>query len=218
MALGFKAAQLGAPGLFSKQGLGSDIVRHNPYLKVMQNPMSKDNDPVVFVPALYPDIVIIHVNAADKYGNARFLGPAVNDLALAASSRKVIITAEEIVSNADIRNDRKGTFIPYNNIDAVVELPFGAVPGYMPGCYYWGRRFWEKFFVWAAQEDERVKEYFDEWIFETKDAYGVVEKLGGAQWAAESKKLAKAAEGDNEFEREFFNYERWHEGLGDIYS
>jgi glutaconate CoA-transferase, subunit A len=218
MAQGFKAAQLGLPGVFSKQGLLSDIVKHNPYLKVMQNPMAKDNDPVIFVPALFPDVTFIHVNAADKYGNARFLGPAVNDIALAAASRKVIITTEEIVSNTDIRWNNKGVSIPFNNVDAVVELPFGAAPGYMPGCYYWGRRFWEKFFVWAAEDDDRVKEYFDSWIFETGGVTGVVEKLGGITWIQESRKLARAAEGDNEFDSKFFDYELWHEGLGDIYS
>ena len=88
MAQGFKAAQLGSPGVFSKQLLGSDILKFNPYTKVMQNPMRADHDPVVFIPALYPDLTVIHVQAADKYGNARIYGPAVNDIALAAAARK----------------------------------------------------------------------------------------------------------------------------------
>ena len=70
VALGLKAAQLGTPGVFSKQMLGSDIIKYNPYLRVVQNPMRKDPDPVVFIPALYPDVSIIHCQVADKYGNA----------------------------------------------------------------------------------------------------------------------------------------------------
>ncbi len=144
MGIGFKAAQLGAPGIYSKSGLGSDLVRHNPYLKVMNNPMVKGNDPCVFVPALFPDITFIHVHAADKFGNARYYGPAVNDNALAAATRKLVITAEEIVSNQDMRWNNKGVQITFQNVDAVVELPFGALPGYMPGCYYWARRWWKR--------------------------------------------------------------------------
>jgi len=60
VAQGFKAAQLGVPGVLSKQMLGSDLVRYNPYLKVVQNPLKADKDPAVFVPALYPDVSIIH--------------------------------------------------------------------------------------------------------------------------------------------------------------
>jgi len=68
MAQGFKAAQLGAPGIFSKQMLGSDIIRYNPYVRVTQNPMRSDPDPVVFIPALYPDVSVIHVQQYDQGG------------------------------------------------------------------------------------------------------------------------------------------------------
>ncbi|NLV67588.1 MAG: hypothetical protein GXY14_07915 [Spirochaetes bacterium] len=212
MALGFKAAQLGMPGCFSKQGLGSDMVRFNPYLKVMQNPMSKEDDPVVFVPALCPDVIIIHVNAADKYGNCRFYGPAVNDIAVAAASRRVIITCEEIVSNYDIRYHAKGAQIPFNNIDAVVELPFGAVPGYMPGEYYWMRYFWEKLFL-MTQDDETYKAYIKEWILDTKDVNDVIEKAGGIEWIKKSRRRARAAEGNIDPEGVSFVYRLWEKGM-----
>ena len=111
VALGLKAAQLGAPGVFSKQMLGSDMLKYNPYTKVMQNPMRDDPDPVVFIPALFPDVTIIHCQVADKYGNGYIYGPSVNDVATAAAARKLIITAEEIVPESEIRT-RQGTFKP----------------------------------------------------------------------------------------------------------
>ncbi len=218
MALGFKAAQLGMTGIFCKQLLGSDIMKYNPYIKAMQNPMTKDPDPCLFVPALFPDVVFIHVNAADKFGNARFHGPAVNDLALAAASRKVIVTAEEIVSNTDIRWNNKGVQIPFQNVDAVVELPFGAVPGYMPGCYFWARRWWEKLFNYATHADDTAADFFKEWILDTKDQYDVVEKLGGSRWAKMSKRLAKAAEMDNDDDGVSYDYEEWTPELGAVYD
>ncbi len=215
MAQGFKAAQLGLPGVFSRQLLGSDMIKYNPYVKVMQNPMRDDPDPVAFIPALFPDIIFIHVHAADKYGNARFYGPAVNDIAVAACARKVIITAEEIVSNADIRYNNKGVSIPYMYADAVVELPYGAAPGQMPGCYYWARRWWEKMMRYACVSDENLKNFFDYWIIDSKDQFDFIEKLGGAKWLAEAKRLTKAAEYDNEDDGVDFSYEEWNPGTVD---
>ncbi len=197
-ALGFKAAQLGTPGVFSKQMLASDIVRYNPYLKVMQHPLKENKDPVVFIPALYPDVAIIHVHAADKYGNAYIYGPAVNDLAVAAAARKLIITAEEIVPENDIRYNKQGQIIPFFYADAVVEMPFGALPGSMPGCYYWPRQWWEKCMRFGGVSAENNKAFCDEWIMGCKNQFEFVEKLGGAKWIAEARRQTKAAEGDNE--------------------
>ena len=198
IALGLKAAQLGAPGLFSKQMLGSDIMKYNPYIKTMQNPMRDDPDPVVFVPALYPDVVFIHVQVADKFGNACIYGPVVNDTAVAAASRKVIITAEEIVPEISLRYNRKGTIIPFIYADAVVELPFGAVPGNMPGYYYWARQWWEKLLRYGSANEEQFREFIDEWMLSTTDQFEFVEKLGGAKWVAEARRQTKAAESENE--------------------
>jgi acyl CoA:acetate/3-ketoacid CoA transferase alpha subunit len=198
VAQGFKAAQLGTPGVFSKQMLGSDLVRYNPYLKVIQHPLKKNSDPVVFVPALYPDVAFIHCHAADKYGNAYIYGPAVNDLAVAAAARKLIITAEEIVPENEIRYNKQGQIIPFFYADAVVEMPFGAVPGNMPGYYYWSRQWWEKCMRFGGVSDENIMAFCNEWIMGTNNQFEFVDKLGGAKWIAEARRQTKAAEGDNE--------------------
>lgn len=198
VAQGLKASQLGLAGLFSKQMLGSDLVRYNPYVKIVQNPLKKEKDQCVFVPALYPDVAFIHCHAADKYGNAYIYGPAVNDLATAAAARKLIITAEEIVPENDIRYNKQGQIIPFFYVDAVVEMPFGAVPGSMPGCYYWPRQWWEKCMRFGGASEENNKAFCDEWIMGVKNQYEFVEKLGGARWIAEARRQTRAAEGDNE--------------------
>jgi hypothetical protein len=82
--------------------------------------------------------------------------------------------------------------------DAVVELPYGAVPGNMPGYYYWSRQWWEKVMRYAAHDDDAGKEFFDYWIMNTKDQFEFVEKLGGVKWTAEARRQTKAAEHDNE--------------------
>ena len=199
VALGLKAAQLGAPGLLSKQMLGSDIMKYNPYIRTIQNPMRNDPDPVAFIPALYPDIAIIHVQAADKFGNAYIYGPVVNDTAIAAASKRLIITAEEIVPEDTLRyNGKKGVTLPFIYADAVVELPFGAAPGNMPGHYYWSRQWWEKLMRYACKNEQNFTEFFDEWVMNAKDQFEFVEKLGGAKWITEARRQTKAAENDNE--------------------
>lgn len=210
MALGFKAAQLGLPGVYSKQMLGSDIIKYNPFVKQVDNPMKAEKDPCVFIPALYPDVTIIHVHQADKFGNAKIYGPLVNDAALAAASRKVIITAEEIVPPSALRNDNKGVVIPFVYVDAVVEMPYGALIGSMPGLYYWPRRMWEKFLRYYAYKDGGMDEFFEVFIHGCKDQYDIIDKfLGGSSWMANAKRLTKAEEYDNEDEGIDFHYKEW---------
>lgn len=207
MAQGFKAAQLGCPGVFSKQLLGSDIVGYNPFVKVMQNPACDEPDKVVYIPALYPDLTIIHAQWADKYGNVRIFGPAVNDVAMAAAARKVIITAEEIVPEAELRNNSKGVIIPFMYVDAVVEMPYGGLPGNVPGYYYWSREWWEWLFRIALLSDEACDDFFAYWVDDCKDQYDFLEKLGGGKWLANARRLVKAGEGDNELDGVSYDYQ-----------
>ena len=111
---------------------------------------------------------------------------------------KVVITAEEIVPESDIRYNKKGVIIPFFYADAVVELPYGALPGSMPGYYYWPRQWWEKLMRFAAISDENLSAFLDEWVFSTKNQIDVLEKLGGVKWMIEARRQTKAAEGDNE--------------------
>lgn len=210
MALGFKAAQLGIPGVYSKQLLGSDMVKYNPFIKVVDNPMKAEKDPCVFIPALYPDVSIIHVHQADKFGNCRIYGPLINDVAMAAASRKVIITAEEIVPPSAMRNDNKGVVIPFQYVDAVCEVPYGALVGAMPGLYYWPRRLWEKIMRYWAFKEGAIEEFYDILVNQCKDQYDIIDKfLGGSKWMMMAKRLTKAEEYDNEDEGVDFHYEEW---------
>lgn len=193
MALGFKAAQLGVPCVGSKQLLGTDLVKYNPYVKVIDNPVGKDKDPVCMIPALFPDVCIIHCQQADRYGNAVIQGPAINDIALASACRKVIITAERIVPEMTIR-DSSSAAIPFWYVDAVVELPYGAYPGACPGYYFWHRQWWEFLIRIGTVTDENVMSFTQEWIMDCKDQYEWIEKAGGIRTIEHDRKLMEAAQ------------------------
>ena len=87
------------------------------------------------MPALNPDVAIIHVQQADQYGNARVFGTGIAHVECALASKKVIISAEEIIDTEEIRRDPGRTSIPYYAVDAVVHAPFGAWPGNCGGYY-----------------------------------------------------------------------------------
>ncbi|MGE5418330.1 MAG: CoA transferase subunit A [Acidobacteriota bacterium] len=197
-ALGFKAAQLGVPYLASKIMLGSDMVKYNPYIKVVHDEfrVDQEKEKVCLIPALYPDVVFIHVQQADKYGNARIWGPLVNDAALAVAARKVIITCEEIVPEEDIRTNTDTNLIPFLFVDAVVEMPFGNLPASCPGYYYWHREWWEYNIRVAMPNEERWKESLDQWVYGCRDHYDFVDKLGGGtRQIAKYRQLTRVAEG-----------------------
>lgn len=206
MALGFKAAQLGAPFIASKQLIGTDMIEKNPYVKVMDNPVSADDSPVAIIPALFPDVCIIHVQKADRFGNAVIEGPAINDIALAAACRKVIITAERIVPEMTIRENSTGT-IPFFYVDAVVEMPYGAFPGCCPGYYYWHREWWEFLIRIGTVTYENMMDYTDRWIMNTKDQYDFIEKLGGIRMIDQARRLMEAAQGNADDTAISFDYQ-----------
>lgn len=215
-ALGFKAAQLGLPYMASKIMLGSDMLKYNPYVKVVDHELSGAADPVCLIPALYPDVVFIHVQQADKFGNCRIWGPIVNDVALSVAARKVIVTCEEVVTEDEIRNNPAGNQIPFLYVDAVVEMPFGNVPASCPGYYYWHREWWEKIVRVASQNQESMDEFLDYWVYGCRDHFDFVDRLGGgARELAKRYKLARVAEGFLEPEGASFAYTEVNSGIPD---
>jgi len=209
MAQGFKAAQYGMPFIASKQLLGSEMLEYNPYVKVDKDPWS--GEPVVLIPALHPDVTIIHCQQADMYGNAKIFGPAVNDISLAHASRKVILTCEEIVPELAMRFDPAFTVIPFVVVDAVVEAPFGALPGACPGYYYWSREWWEWAFRIGMKSDANMDDFLNYWIYTTKDQWDFIDKLngnmGGSSYLHKLKQLQLAEEYLIEDKDVDFNYQ-----------
>ena len=90
---------------------------------------------LVLVPALNPDVALIHVQRCDPYGNAQIDGLPFMDLDLAMAAHRVILTTEQIVSNEQIRRRPDHTKIPFLAVDAVVEVRFGSAPHECYGLY-----------------------------------------------------------------------------------
>jgi glutaconate CoA-transferase subunit A len=99
LAVALHAAALGVPFLPARTALGSDLLQHNPYLKVIECPF--EQRPLLAVQALRPDVAILHVQRADAAGNAHLWGGLGVAVDAARAARAVILVAEEIVSAED---------------------------------------------------------------------------------------------------------------------
>ena len=132
MAGRFLAGSLGVPFMPSKSMLGTDMLKktsldgHKAF-EVINNPWDPD-DPVVLLPAVIPDVSIIHVQKADEMGNVIIEGFTSHEPEMARASKSVIVSCEELVSSEIVRKTPERTTIPYIYIDAVVKQSWGAYP------------------------------------------------------------------------------------------
>ena len=129
---------------------------------------------VVTVPAVNPDVCIVHVQRADKYGNAQYWGAIGSVPAAALASKKIIITCEELVDTEIIRSSPHHTIIPAFRADAVIEVPWGAHPTEVPGHYNQDKLMWG-LFMKAAARGNTLKAWMDEWIFGCPDRHAYID-------------------------------------------
>jgi len=127
------AGAAGLPFLPMKSVGTDDLVKANPQYRTVVDPYGGET--LNTVPALNPDVAIIHAQRACANGEAQIWGIIGEQKEAAFASKRVIVTAEEIVDEAVIRADPNRTIIPGFRVNAVVEQPWGAYPVHLAGCY-----------------------------------------------------------------------------------
>jgi len=133
VALALQAGAMGVPFLPTRSALGSDLAKNNEFFTAFQSPFT--NEKLHAVKALVPDVTIVHVQRADREGNAHCWGGFGVMLEGVRAAKKVIVVAEEIVEPEVIGSDPNRTVIPGFLVEAVVECPWGAHPSPVQGCY-----------------------------------------------------------------------------------
>lgn len=185
-----QAGAMGVPFLPTRALLGSDTLRYSG-AKVIRDPFT--DKPIALVPALNPDVGLVHVHQADVYGNARCFGPAVQPLETAMSARKVIISADEIIEHEEIRKAPGLTTIPYYVVDAVVHAPFGAYPGGLPGAYEVD---FEHFAEYSNLERlGRLDEYLEKYVYSVDSDEDMLETRVGLRRLKALRRRATIREG-----------------------
>ncbi|MGQ0525434.1 MAG: CoA transferase subunit A [Betaproteobacteria bacterium] len=177
MGLRFRAGAMGVPFLPMRSMLGSDVLRQRPEVRELDCPYTGDR--LLLVPALNPDVALIHVQRCDPYGNAQIDGLQFLDIDLAMAANRVILTTERIISNEQIRRMPDQTKIPFFAVEAVVEVPFGCAPHECSNTY-------EPFFrhmdyYTALVNGDPVKgmtEYLDRYVYGPKSWTDYLNLLG----------------------------------------
>jgi acyl CoA:acetate/3-ketoacid CoA transferase alpha subunit len=170
------AGSLGVPYLPMRYLGGTDTFEQSG-ARLTEDPYT--GKPVCVVPALNPDVALIHVQQCDIYGNARVLGAGVAPAEMAMASKRVIISTEEIIEADAIRRQPQRTTIPYYLVDAVVHAPFGSYPGSTPGLYGADLEHWLAFA--AAQAQDKTEEYLDRWVHSVASHQEMLDQRLGAE-------------------------------------
>lgn len=120
---------------------------------------------VVVIPALVPDVAIVHVQEADAIGNARIVGTRFEDVLMVQAARRVILTAERIVDGAGFEAAPETVAIAGFMVDAVVEAPGGAWPFGCAGLYDFDAEYLAAY-VAASRAEETLLRFVRERILD----------------------------------------------------
>jgi glutaconate CoA-transferase subunit A len=170
-----QAGAAGLPFLPMNQTGATDLEKANPNIKRIRDPFGGKD--VIVVPALHPDVAIVHVQRADIDGNSHLWGIIGEQKEAAFAAKTVILTAEEIVDEAVIRSDPNRTMIPGIVVSAVCHVPYACHPSYAQGYYDRDNEFylaWDK----VSESPEATRQYLDEWVYGVKNRNEYWEKLG----------------------------------------
>jgi glutaconate CoA-transferase, subunit A len=194
VSLALQAAAMGVPFMPTRTALGSDVPIGNVQFAQLLSPFSGEK--LNAVRALAPDVAIVHVQRADKDGNAHCWGNYGVMIEGVRAAKKVIVCAEEIVSEKVIASDPNRTVIPGFLVTAVCEVKFGAHPSPIQGYYKRDDPAFAQY-----HEESRTPEGFaawlQKWVYGVKDRAGYAKLLGTARVKSLGvKKHAYAAKAD----------------------
>jgi glutaconate CoA-transferase, subunit A len=161
-----RAAEYGLPFMPVRGVLGSGIMGLHPEFRELTCPFTGER--LLAVPALAPDVALIHVPTADRRGNVELPKPYVLDEHFANASRTVIVSAERVVPEGELGRER--TTLPYHLVSAVVEAPLGAHPTSCYPDYSYDREQLRRW-VEAAGSDEQVAAYVRDVVGESEERY-----------------------------------------------
>lgn len=170
-----KAGASGLPFLPLRTYHGTDLPKVNPNIKPVECPFTGEK--LYAVPALRPDVSILHAQRADRSGNTQVWGLLGVQKEAAFAAKNVIVVVEEVVEEEEIRSDPNRTLVPGAVVDAVVVEPFGAHPSFVQGYYDRDNDF---YVAWdgMSRSEEGMKAYLDEWVYGVSGRGEYNKKLG----------------------------------------
>jgi len=195
MALRFLAGALSVPFVPTKSGLHTDLVRRSGFseqyraahglppkkLAVIADPFDDGGD-VVLLPALTPDVALMHAQYVGDDGTVRIKGLTFADLEQAKAAKAVVVTCEQIVPAAELRADADQNGLPPFFVDAVVPQKHGAHPTACRFFYDYDPQHLNEY-KRVARDDQAYGGWLEQWVFGLGDHDEYLAKVGREQLA-----------------------------------
>jgi len=177
LGMALMAGAYGMPYAPMRSILGSDILKSNPEHRVAENPFSETGEKVVLVPPLKPDVAIIAVQRADRFGNNHHWGSRGLIFEAAMAAEKLILLADEIVEPDTISSDPSRVLVPGFLCTAVCHVPAGIHPSPMTGRWQRDTAFFGEYHK-ASRTREGFLAWLDDWVMNLPDHDAYLSKLG----------------------------------------
>jgi glutaconate CoA-transferase, subunit A len=179
VALALQAGAMGLPFLPTRTGLGSDVAKGNEFFDQVFSPF-EPKESLHAVRALNPDVTIVHVQRADREGNAHCWGNFGVMIEGVRAAKRVIVLAEEIVEPEVIASDPNRTVIPGFLVNALVECPYGAHPSPVQGYYKRDDAFFRQYHEQTKTKADSDA-WLDRWVYNTADRRAYMNQLGACR-------------------------------------
>lgn len=148
LCAGLEASAKDLPYLPWRGGVGTSIPELNPELKIIEDPF--EGQTLIAVPAIRPDVTLLHAAQSDSYGNVQHHGgPGWLDLFLHRAANKTVVEVEKVIANEQIR--ATPWFTTIDNADLIVATPYGAHPFYSRGYYLQDLEFIHEYLIAASK-------------------------------------------------------------------
>jgi glutaconate CoA-transferase subunit A len=172
-----RAAIAGLPFMPIRSVRGTGFMALHPEYKTMICPYTGEE--LVLVPALRPDVAILHAQYGDARGNLCIEGPPVADILFARASKKVIATVEKLVPPEELAE--KGVTIPYFYVTALAEVPYGAHPTACYPFHAYDRRHTAEYYRLASEGAESFRDgYLQPYVYGCASHADYLDAVGGA--------------------------------------
>jgi glutaconate CoA-transferase, subunit A len=179
VALALQAGAMGVPFLPTRTALGSDVANGNHFFYQVFSPF-EPKESLHAVRALNPDVTIVHVQRADREGNAHCWGNFGVMIEGVRAAKRVIVVAEQIVEPEVIASDPNRTAISGFLVSAVVECPYGAHPSPVQGYYKRDDAFFRQYHDQTKTKPDSDA-WLDRWVYSTADRPAYVNQLGACR-------------------------------------
>lgn len=175
LANAYVAGASGLPFAVLRAYAGSDLPKVNPLIKTVTCPFT--GEVLAAVPAVRPDVTVIHAQKADRKGNVLIWGILGSQKEAALAAKRCIVTVEEIVD--DLQAPMNSCVLPTWALSAVCLVPGGAHPSYAHGYYERDNRFYQEWDP-IARDRETFQAWVKEYIQDTADFSEFQSKLASA--------------------------------------